>query len=138
MVACEEPESPLFREEEKNMIFKPDEPSLSYQVKPQEEPVIMIDTSKNDRKKVSSKSSDLSSEHQQLVNVDYKDSENSSSIFKSDLNYYGQDNYDQNNQYDQYGNEDDEEQEYEDAINRMKSALGDEGPADWSLERAII
>ena len=97
-----------------------------------------MDPNRFDRKKVSSKSSDLSSEHQQLVCVDYKDSENSSSIFKSDLNYYGQDNDDHNDQYDQYGDEDDEEQEYEEAINRMKSALGDEGPADWSLERAIL
>ena len=120
------------------MIFKPDEPCLSYKVKPQEEPAIQMDPNRFDRKKVSSKSSDLSSEHQQLVCVDYKDSENSSSIFKSDLNYYGQDNDDHNDQYDQYGDEDDEEQEYEEAINRMKSALGDEGPADWSLERAIL
>ena len=97
-----------------------------------------MDSIKIDRKKVSNKSSDLSSEHQQLVNVDFKDSENSSSIFKSDLNYgYGQENDYQNNQYDQYGEQDEEEQEYEEALNRMKSALGDEGPADWSLERAI-
>ena len=79
----------------------------------------------------------MSSEHNQLVSVDYKDSENSSSIFKSDLNYYGQDNDYQNNNYGQYDDQDDEEQEYEEAINRMKSALGDEGPADWSMERAI-
>ena len=88
--------------------------------------------------KKSNKSSELSSDHLQLVSVDIKDSENSSSIFKSDINQYGNDNDYQNNhyaQYDQYGDE--EEAEYEEAIKRMQSALGDEGQADWSLERSI-
>ena len=46
----------------------------------------------------------MSSENMNLVSVDIKDSENSSSIFKSDLNHFGQDNY-YHNQYDDYDEE---------------------------------